>query len=89
MSPAELHMPGSPIAVESTSKGYSGRNMTLPASWWTSSSLFQLERRAIFAKVFPLFDLVDGRLGCMQRILRISRNRGRIVLSALLDILSF
>jgi phenylpropionate dioxygenase-like ring-hydroxylating dioxygenase large terminal subunit len=49
MSPAELDMiePAVPI------KGYNGRNMTLPASWWSSTSLFQLERRAIFAKVFP------------------------------------
>jgi hypothetical protein len=57
MFPAEL----SPIKPSSTTpaiegKGYNGRNMTLPASWWTSTSLFQLERRAIFAKVPVLTD---------------------------------
>jgi hypothetical protein len=54
MAPVELTMDSSPPpTVES--KGYSGRNMTLPASWWTSGSLFQLERRAIFAKVRSSF----------------------------------
>jgi hypothetical protein len=51
MAPAEL--PLTETITPPQSKGYQGRNMTLPASWWTSSSLFQLERRAIFAKVPP------------------------------------
>ena len=87
MSPAEASsMLGSPSTVER--KGHSQRNMTLPASWWTSSSLFQLERRAIFAKVYP-FERTDDRVGCTQLMGRISRNRGRIELSALPDIPSF
>jgi hypothetical protein len=43
MSSAELSMTD-PIP----SKGYNGHNMTLPASWWITTSLFQLERQAIF-----------------------------------------
>ena len=56
MSPAELELPANENAVMEgdLKKDYKRRNMTLPASWWTSSSLFQLERRAIFAKVPPL-----------------------------------
>lgn len=54
MSPAELTTNESLRLLDIGPKGYSGRNMTLPASWWTSTSFFQLERRAIFAKVsFP------------------------------------
>jgi|SRR5579859_2559556 hypothetical protein len=54
MPPAEFGVPETVAAVAPT--GYHGKNMTLPASWWTSSSLFQLERRAIFAKVLPSLD---------------------------------
>ena len=55
-------LPPADVAAEAsgaaTQKGYQGKNMTLPASWWTSTSLFELERRAIFAKVLlhPLFN---------------------------------
>src|SRR5271155_2137715 len=73
MSPAELSLNGSSSPVEG--KGYNGRNMTLPASWWTSTPLFQLERRAIFAKVPPppLFGSNRDRHGCTQPTLLISR----------------
>ena len=56
MSLAELSITQSSATAQA--KGYSGRNMTLPASWWTSTSLFQLERRAIFSKVFLPLTLV-------------------------------
>ena len=49
MSPAELDVTAEATTVPA--KGYVGKNLTLPASWWTSNALFQLERRAIFAKV--------------------------------------
>jgi hypothetical protein len=52
--------------------GYKGKNMTLPASWWTSKSLFSLERRAIFAKVRSARNVADSRHGFTQRIHRIS-----------------
>jgi hypothetical protein len=61
--------------------GYKGKNMTLPASWWTSTSLFNLERRAIFAKVLSPRNVADRRLGFMQRIHRISSPRETTALS--------
>jgi hypothetical protein len=72
MSPAELSM-----TDLTPSNRYNGRNMTLPASWWTSISLFQLERRAIFAKV-PHFFHVLRRHGYTQLIPLISSTRDPI-----------
>lgn len=51
--PAELAIPSTAADDGFVTEGYQGKNMTLPASWWTSTSLFNLERRAIFAKVTP------------------------------------
>jgi hypothetical protein len=78
MAPAEL-----PLSEEVTPpaqvKGYHGRNMTLPASWWNSTSLFQLERRAIFAKVPTRSTLThQNRHGYMQLMPLISKKPDRI-----------
>jgi hypothetical protein len=69
MPPAELELTGEATSVPV--KGYVGKNLTLPASWWTSSSLFQLERRAIFAKVFYSLNLIDADMViCYSRLAR-------------------
>ena len=84
MSPAELSPPSPTAPGEGdVTKGYKGRNMTLPASWWTSTSLFQLERRAIFAKVpttYPSRILTD-RPGYTQLTPLFSTNQVRTELS--------
>jgi hypothetical protein len=65
--------------------GYKGKNMTLPASWWTSTSLFNLERRAIFAKVPSPRNVADGRLGFTQHMHRTSSRQETTVLSVSQD----
>ena len=77
MSLAELSMTEPSAASEA--ERHSGCNMTLPPSWWTSTSLFYLKPRAIFAKVSLLLILVTNRLGYTQPMHRISMNQDPIV----------
>jgi hypothetical protein len=75
---------GPPLRSEDDG-GYKGKNMTLPASWWTSTSLFNLERRAIFAKVPSPRNVADGRLGFTQHMHRTSSRQETTVLSVSQD----